>query len=438
MSMESRLTLDSPNVRGYVRKHPPVVAHDQAVTPAKDQSHEHRPPRSRLVYDRHKLRASRRLLADAGTHFEAQHHKGEKAVTAIRPSDIEHSRQPDIQEFALPEIAMTKTVAPETIDYSTDMEEFPDDIPIDDPTFPKKLIGYAAGKAKGLLSSAGRHIRKAVVAVAGKPSGIDQVSSTSFLRRIWHERALALRICLIAITVSLVSVGVASYQNFYKTHQMTSQAQPFIPDPELVGSYNVVNRNETAVLEATADNYPSAPSDTPISPADIKAYSVEADLPRIVTIPSIGAKTIIKSISRNDILAAIGPSNVFEVNWFEESAKPASLTGAMLLTGYYSGPTGEGIFHDLDKVQIGDNIQIEGGDGTVYNFQVIESLFYNLGDTDMTKAVTSADRTKLGLNLMTCDGDYDVATKTYEHRLLVRAVKISHPDSSASPPPPVS
>lgn len=237
--------------------------------------------------------------------------------------------------------------------------------------------------------------------------------------RSWYNSPLVTKI-LIAMSVIIFITGMTiSIRTLNMNNRAVSQ----------IGAMAEATASGTSADDASdvpVGNSSSdwAPSEVPLSSAEMEAYSVTADLPRSIAIPAIGLSTIIKHAGVDNSGAVDVPRNVFVVNWYDQGAKPGDPAGAMLLTGHFSGPRGAGAFHEIEKLNNGDIIEIEQGDGTVFQFQVVEKIVYELADTDMTKAITSVDSSKLGLNLMTCDGHFDYDTRTYDQRLLVRAVKV--------------
>jgi hypothetical protein len=65
------------------------------------------------------------------------------------------------------------------------------------------------------------------------------------------------------------------------------------------------------------------------------------------------------------------PQNIFDVGWYEGSAKPGSYYSALLLNGHVSGPTKPGFFAKLQKLAVGDIVTVECGDGQQFNYRVI-------------------------------------------------------------------
>ena len=77
------------------------------------------------------------------------------------------------------------------------------------------------------------------------------------------------------------------------------------------------------------------------------------------------------------------------------------------------------MFNNLYKLQKGDELYIEDENGATIAFVVIESRSYDL-KADVSKVFISDDD-RSHLNLITCEGVWDQASKSYSERLVVFA-----------------
>lgn len=150
---------------------------------------------------------------------------------------------------------------------------------------------------------------------------------------------------------------------------------------------------------------------------DLNNYHVAADMPRFIEIPSLGVKARVFSLGVDKKGQMAVPSNIFDVGWYNQSAKPGSLAGASVIDGHVSGPTQPGSFYDLKNVQNGDVITVERGDGKKFSYKVIGKEVQEPNKLDMTKVLVSKDTNKAALNLITCTGK--VTGHEYSQRLVV-------------------
>lgn len=164
-------------------------------------------------------------------------------------------------------------------------------------------------------------------------------------------------------------------------------------------------------------------NEDPIDTNTINRYSVAPDMPKKITIDSIGvsARILRMGVESNNQIQS--PRSSYDTGWYEGSNKPNE-NGLMFINGHVSGPTKPGIFYNLKKLNSGDIITIEKGDGTLIKYQVVSKETLDLNNVDMQKTLRSIDVDKQGLNLMTCSGDYSAQSNTYNERLIVYSVRI--------------
>jgi LPXTG-site transpeptidase (sortase) family protein len=121
------------------------------------------------------------------------------------------------------------------------------------------------------------------------------------------------------------------------------------------------------------------------------------------------------------------PDNVNDTGWYSSSAKPGqAATGKMagLYDGHNTGVNTKGVFYNLGKLAVGDQIIIERGDGQIFTYQVQENQMPALEDIDMNKMMQPVQSGVECLNIITCGGEWDAARQTYTHRVTIRAVLI--------------
>ena len=156
-----------------------------------------------------------------------------------------------------------------------------------------------------------------------------------------------------------------------------------------------------------------------------KAYTVPPTHPRELIIKKLGIDANILAIgTTKGVLDA--PGSAWDAGWYNQSALPSSGTGALLLDGHVNDALGSpGIFYSLTTLAKGDEIGIERGDGQKIAYSVVSIQDIPLQKVDMNAVLASADPHKEGLNLITCGGIYDYQKKTYDHRIIVFAVRTS-------------
>ena len=155
----------------------------------------------------------------------------------------------------------------------------------------------------------------------------------------------------------------------------------------------------------------------------LASYTVPANNPRYIKIPSLGVNARILNVSTDKNGALKTPNNVFDTAWYNQSNLPGE-PGAMLIDGHVSSWTSHGVFYGIKKLVGGDSISITRGDGKVFNYSVVSTKIYDVNNVDMKAAVTPIDSTVPGLNLITCGGKVKPGTSEFNERVIVFAKQI--------------
>jgi sortase A len=170
-----------------------------------------------------------------------------------------------------------------------------------------------------------------------------------------------------------------------------------------------------------AANGISAPSSVRPTPKEIETYAVAPDLPKFISIPTIGVRPArvmpLGPLKSNSIAA---PANMHDAGWYNGSAKPGQ-DGAVFIYGHLSSWESKGLFYDLKKLKAGDNIIIARGDDVKFTYRVHSTKIYAHNAVDMNAVLTAATPGKQGLNLMTCSGHVIKGTSEFSERLVVFA-----------------
>lgn len=199
-----------------------------------------------------------------------------------------------------------------------------------------------------------------------------------------------------------------SFVGFNKNIQLEAQVNALQPTEE---------DNDGQVSPSSVNFIPS--EDEP-NDSTWENYVVPADMPRFLKIPSINSQGIIRKLGVDENGAMMVPKNIYEIGWYEESAKPNDTKhGAVLVAAHVEGPTKAGVFYRLKDVSIGDTIELEDGAGRWYTYKVMDKRTYSKDAVDMRAALTPITEGKQGLNLITCTGTFMPGEHTYDQRLVV-------------------
>ena len=149
-------------------------------------------------------------------------------------------------------------------------------------------------------------------------------------------------------------------------------------------------------------------------------YSVKADLPRYIFIPSINVKAIVKQVGVTKTNQIDTPDNIYDTGWFNQSAKPG-MAGLSLIDGHLGTWSDKGVFSNLTKLRNGDKFTIQRGDGKVISYVIVKTQMYDANNVDMKALLSPVNPLKPGANLITCSGSVNDGTYQYNKRFVVFA-----------------
>ncbi len=152
----------------------------------------------------------------------------------------------------------------------------------------------------------------------------------------------------------------------------------------------------------------------PVSPTNI-------GIPVRITIKSIGVHANIEAVGLAIDGSMDAPKNPLETGWYAFGPRPGE-TGSAVIAGHLNWLHGAAaVFADLHTVKPGDIIGTEDNNGTTISFIVRESRVYGSA-ANATDVFRSTDG-KAHLNLITCQGVWNKALKSYSQRIVVFADK---------------
>lgn len=168
----------------------------------------------------------------------------------------------------------------------------------------------------------------------------------------------------------------------------------------------------------------------PVTVQAKQEWTVPASHPRYISIPKLGIENarivqlgIIKKTGQLD-----APVSIHDAGWYNGSALPGK-GGAMLMDGHNGGPNFGGIFEKLRELKNGDEIIIERGDSKKLTYVVKDNRDMNVKDINdpsnkwgMATMTNSIEAGKEGLNIITCVGQWDERSQTFNERTMLRAV----------------
>lgn len=144
--------------------------------------------------------------------------------------------------------------------------------------------------------------------------------------------------------------------------------------------------------------------------------------PKKIIIPAIGVDAFVQKVAVDQNKEVAVPNNLFVVGWFVDTVRPGQ-KGLSLIDGHVTGRSNDGIFKNLDKLQVGDGYYVELGDGTKLSYEVTGK---KSAPTKESVSIMFSQDPKVAsqLNLVTCGGKYDEKTRSYDQRLTILSKKL--------------
>lgn len=188
---------------------------------------------------------------------------------------------------------------------------------------------------------------------------------------------------------------------------------------------------EAQAIQAKAETQPKVDAsvdnvivdESEVTPEALASHTVPTDHPKRIMITKAKVEARVFGMGLKNGNQLDPPKNIFDMSWYDKSAKPGSGGGAVLLNGYAQGSHKNGVLYNLKTLAQGDQIAIERGDGQVITYEVVQTQSYPKNDIDMTAIMLPIENGKEGLNIVTSHGEFGGAEE--QEHFVVFAVRIS-------------
>jgi LPXTG-site transpeptidase (sortase) family protein len=237
-----------------------------------------------------------------------------------------------------------------------------------------------------------------------------------------HVRRFGMALVLVGImAIGGYVVADSFFINQQAKEVLALEANPVIT-PTLQEDNAAATVTETAVVEDTSAQQLAQASQQVSTPGANGSYSVAPGEPKKLKIQKLGINAAIVSLGLTNTGAVDTPENIWDAGWYNGSAKPGT-DGAVFIDGHSSASRGA-LFGNLDKLVVGDQIQIERGDGVVLTYKVAHTVIVDRNAVDMVSMMKPYGGVARGLNIITCVGKWIDSEKTLQNRTLVYAQQI--------------
>ncbi|HSX16892.1 MAG TPA: class F sortase [Patescibacteria group bacterium] len=162
---------------------------------------------------------------------------------------------------------------------------------------------------------------------------------------------------------------------------------------------------------------------TPKPTTEILPKTVNAGLPTRIKIPKINVDAALDQVTLTASGELGAPKSPGNAAWYSKSPRPGD-TGNAIIDGHFGYKDHlPAVFDNLHMLQKGDTLLVQDEKGVTVTFVVRDIHTYAPGED--TTDVFRPTGGKSHLNLITCQGTWNEAKKSYSQRLVVFADKVT-------------
>lgn len=143
--------------------------------------------------------------------------------------------------------------------------------------------------------------------------------------------------------------------------------------------------------------------------------------PVAITIPALKIDSRLIGLRKDPDGSLQVPEDPQRAGWYSQGPAPGD-AGPAVIVGHVDSYRGPGIFARLDRLTLGDLIDVRRADGSVVAFVVTSVETFAKRDFP-TESVYVGDGTS-SLRLVTCGGEFDAKSKSYLSNVVVFAVPV--------------
>ena len=190
----------------------------------------------------------------------------------------------------------------------------------------------------------------------------------------------------------------------------------------LIGAADVASRVATATFGSDAGQVLFAPAAAIGSPEILSAVSTPVPdnfTPVRIKVPSVGIDAKVVPVGTRADGAMATPGTLTDVAWYKDGTHPGQAGNAVFAGHVNNGLTTAGVFAPLSKVAIGDYITLADKEGKALVYKVSALDQYPADEAPAASIFTTTGPSHIVL--ITCDGDWVPAQKTFDKRLVITA-----------------
>jgi len=142
----------------------------------------------------------------------------------------------------------------------------------------------------------------------------------------------------------------------------------------------------------------------------------ETGLPVRLIIPKINLDAAVEQVGLDSQGRMDVPKDPWNVAWYDKGFRPGE-NGSAVIAGHLDTATSAAVFYQLDGLVPGDDIYVNDDRGKQYHFVVSNKESYPFDRFPLEAVFASEGRAQL--NLVTCQGVFDLSAQNYSNRLVI-------------------
>lgn len=176
---------------------------------------------------------------------------------------------------------------------------------------------------------------------------------------------------------------------------------------------NVSTNSNVRAVQDSADKSDNASSPQTYTSAQVPIPGK----PTYLVIPALNINAQVEHVAENEEGRMDVPKKDENVAWWRLGAIPGQMGSAVFAGHYDRKDGGPAVFYELERLNIGDGIEVLDENGERRLFEVFKKEVYKDETFPLQEVFASNDAKRL--NLITCEGVFDRATSNYSDRLVV-------------------
>ncbi len=136
-----------------------------------------------------------------------------------------------------------------------------------------------------------------------------------------------------------------------------------------------------------------------------------------IRIPSLGIDAAVEQVGVDADGNMATPEDPWNTAWYAPGPRPGQNGNAAIAGHVDYHDIGKVVFWDLNLLEPGDEVFVDTGDGKTLRFVVNDSTYYRPESAPLEQIFGPANTPNL--NLITCGGTFNPATREYDQRYVV-------------------